>query len=70
MSEWQPISTAPKNEMILGFFPDADTEIMIVGCLVTDHPDDSPDWYHQDDRLGAPLDVEPTHWMPLPEPPL
>lgn len=67
---WRPIETAPRNEMVLAFFPDADVEIMIVALLVAvDDPQDTPAWYQQDVRLSAPLDVEPTHWMPLPGPP-
>ena len=65
MSEWQPIETAPKGgELVL---------LSDVG------------WPHATRRGGAPVKVggwwderwnifgaswKPTHWMPLPEPPL
>lgn len=68
MSEWRPISTHPRNEYIMGYFPDAAAEfqIMIVGFLVSDDPCDEGDWYELCQANSAPLDVEPSHWMPLP----
>lgn len=72
MSEWHPIKTAPINEYVLVFCPHAAdfTRIMICGRLVFEGDPDPPDWYELNaDTRPAPLDVEPTHWMPLPTPP-
>lgn len=72
MTQWQPIITAPKNEYVLVFCPDAadHTQIMICGHLEAQGDPDGPDWYELNaDTRPAPLDVDPTHWMPLPDAP-
>lgn len=69
---WQPIESAPKNEYVLVFCPDAadHTQIMICGLLVFEGDPDPPDWYELNaETRPAPLDVAPTHWMPLPNRP-
>ena len=60
MSKWQPIETAPKDgTVILGF------EDMYFPML----------WVHNRWELSGVVwcdgsdEVEPTHWMPLPNPP-
>lgn len=59
MSEWKPIETAPKDGMVLvaGFWDDGRSWRDIGHC----------------DHLGVvgrwDYNLEPTHWMPLPEPP-
>lgn len=70
--EWQPIETAPKNEYVLVFCPGAEeaSQIMICGLLVFEGDPDPPDWYELNcDERPSPLDVDVTHWMPLPNPP-
>lgn len=71
MSEWQPIETAPKDgRHILLFAPGYRPDI------------NPPDYYVAQWRYGmwslvhaggyavdALLDEEPSHWMPLPNPP-
>lgn len=55
---WQPISTAPKDQAILGH---NDGMIRIVMW-------ESGQWV----QIGATIEAgwfSPTHWMPLPEPP-
>ena len=72
-SEWRQINTAPKNEYVLVFCPDATegSQIMICGHLVFVGDPDGPTWYELNcDARPYPLDVEPTHWMPLPNIPL
>lgn len=71
MSAWQDIVTAPKNEYVLVFCPEASpyTQIMICGFLIADDPRDTGDWYELSEERPSPLDVEPSHWMPIPEPP-
>lgn len=66
-SNWRPIKTAPRDELVLVFCPDADdlSTIMICSFMVSDEPGDEGGWYGQSD-FSPQLDVEPTHWMPLP----
>lgn len=57
MSEWQPISTAPKAERVL---------VWGNGPVRFGYLDALDNWratHH------GPLRSAPTHWMPLPEPP-
>ncbi|MCA3378059.1 MAG: DUF551 domain-containing protein [Roseomonas sp.] len=74
MSKWQPIETAPKDRkrVILGH-PDHEA---VMGVWRKAHPweglfNANEDFYHwalnEEDMYG--FDFEPTHWMPLPEPP-
>ena len=65
MSEWQPIETAPRDSNILGWN-------QFDGVLVY-----RPMYYGSNNSAGwdAVFDDEnladdPTHWMPLPEPPV
>lgn len=70
---WREISSAPKNEYVLVFCPDAAdyTQIMICGFLESEDPEDDGDWYELNcDTRPNPFDVEPTHWQPLPDSPL
>lgn len=63
MNAWQTIETAPRDGVdVLVFFPGADTPIMI--CHEIDG-----DWHEQNPSIGPPVDVEATHWQPLPAPP-
>jgi hypothetical protein len=68
---WQPIETAPKDGSSIWCFAsgrsfDADVwwQGMIHWQSVLLMKGQEPDW------LGVPRDVSPTHWMPLPEPPV
>ena len=75
MSDWQPIETAPRDgTRVLLWFPFTLTVevpgIAWIGLWAqreTDEADGNVCWIepeHRDECLG-----EPTHWMPLPEPP-
>lgn len=63
--KWQPIETAPTNTSVLiltknGIFEAHATEYSGLW------------WFAKDPRDGGVLsleDVDPTHWMPLPNPP-
>lgn len=71
-SNWQPIRTAPKNQYVLVYCPDAEESlrVLIAGLLEFEGDPDGPDWYEQNpDTRPDPLDVEPTHWMTLPDHP-
>lgn len=73
MTDWQPIETAPKDG----------TEILVrlvrAGCprhlvvhhcdFVEDHPPIDSAWYFWTGYQFAPVQSQPTHWMPLPDPP-
>lgn len=69
MSEWQPIETAPEKKDILVAAPDKDS-----GWVAW------VDWYngggHQNESSWSTfprlvwLPMLPTHWMPLPPPPV
>ena len=66
MNEWQDISTAPKDGDFLAFYPAEDGEPSFME--VTHWPDGSS-------RLSVYFGmtiggVDPTHWMPLPNPPV
>ncbi len=64
-SEWQPISTAPKDGRYLMLWcPNEITPRVAIGCW-----DDGVDlWMESDNRTDTDW-LGPTHWMPLPEPP-
>lgn len=58
---WQPIETAPKKERVLVYKPSAP-----IGARIRDDirlEKYSYQWAH------CRRDEQPTHWMPLPEPP-
>jgi hypothetical protein len=65
MSDWQPIETAPKNIVALCYWPTS-----AEGYRVAVASNEGGFWkiVHNDDFLGGPMS-DPTHWMPLPEPP-
>jgi hypothetical protein len=70
--EWQKIETAPRDgTTILVYSPstfDGDEEVVIC-CALYDRRDFHP-WKVDDGRNLPKLWVFPTHWRPLPEPPI
>ncbi len=62
MSHWQPIETAPRGPMILYCYPKDGTQwsVGLAYYSVSGH------WH---DSEGIFRRVQPTHWMPLPDPP-
>lgn len=73
MSEWLPIETAPKGVELLLY---CDTFGVELGSYRSDDNDREGDpkwWYdnsYDDFSTGhASCPLNPTHWMPLPEPP-
>jgi hypothetical protein len=56
MSEWQPISTAPRDAPLVLFHPRIFSPMVLGAVMRIGFPDDWPN-------------RPPTHWMPLPEPP-
>jgi hypothetical protein len=69
---WQPINTAPKNgTLVLLYSPDAGYPgITMARWLSFDYPSDYvfDGWY--DIWGNGVIDVDPTHWVPLLEPPI
>lgn len=76
VQQWQPIETAPKdNRILLGWVVGIFTGI---NCVIGRWNNDSyakkprPYWTHDLERLTTVYGTrsnQPTHWMPLPEPP-
>ena len=70
-NEWQPISTAPKDEFVLLAGPSGYTTIETVfttGRMCSDYH--AGRWIdHANDDLTD-WGFNPTHWMPLPKPPV
>ena len=60
--QWQPIETAPENTLII--VRNWDGHIWEV--TLEAHCEEEKNWYLHDETL---LNIDPTHWMPLPEAP-
>lgn len=60
MSDWLPIKTAP---------PRVDVDIWVDGTRVPDACFLDGVWKRWSEAGYVPVGAEPTHWMPLPEPP-
>lgn len=86
MSEWKSIESAPKNRKVLAAYRNALGNWRIVtACYHTEldwsddhYPMDSDSefapeaWYEESDSAETiyPTSSPPTHWMPLPSPPI
>jgi Protein of unknown function (DUF551) len=70
VSEWQPIESAPKDgtKIILAFIREHWKPIVTVGAWIDDAPISTNEWMAWT-SIGLIGCIEPTHWMPLPEPP-
>ena len=73
MINWQSIDTAPKDEtVVLLYFPASyDSDGMRVGWWFEDTQGESG-WYEREESSHKLTDFygEPTHWQPLPDPPV
>ena len=73
--QWQPIATAPKDGTpILAYFPQCSFEPSLKPLKAVLRWAKYGDWenYYQavvSDGFAGAEDWQPTHWMPLPEPP-
>lgn len=70
MNEWQPIETSPEDIVILLYCPDGRSSGIFTGIR---GPGREPQFESNSfiaccDWSGA-QSLEPTHWMPIPEPP-
>ena len=61
--EWQPIETAPKSARVLFYWLEG---ISGRGTALEIGAHELGEYYDFD---GAPFLSDPTHWMPLPDPP-
>lgn len=63
---WQPIATAPKDgTLLIGFVPGS----ALYEVIFIRHWEDEDTWRHDMGNETVPMDMEPTHWMPMPEVP-
>lgn len=72
MNEWQPIETAPWNRSVLVFIPNIDHYGHGVYRAFRPNFGTPRGWQTTCVAMGrdlSPLDLHPTHWMPLPNPP-
>lgn len=74
MSEWQTIETAPINTAVLVFVPNWDHygPGIYRAIRVNFGPDRAAEHWHSSAwAMGRDFatDCQPTHWMPLPDPP-
>jgi len=68
--EWQPIETAPVMRSVLLFaVTERDGDTITNWKMGSGHKDHAGDWEWCGFRIRL-WDHQPTHWMPLPEPPV
>lgn len=71
--DWQPIETAPKDETpILLWFPNAELHVIAAFWSDVSPPEGKLGGWYDSDGAGNPVTTwfdEPTHWMPMLEPP-
>jgi len=68
MTDWQPISTAPDPED--ESFLITNGKIVSIACRLELQEDENGGWIvHEYPDSYNMFVIEPTHWMPLPEPP-
>lgn len=61
---WQPIDTAPKGEIIIGYFPPIANVHETYNLMVQET------WWAGDRWMTVHPEQQPTHWMPMPPPPI
>ncbi len=64
--EWQPISTAPKDGTVIDLWAENQRLANCTWC------EDSSSWkqqYSENPGTLFPINLDPTHWMPVPEAP-
>jgi hypothetical protein len=71
MMDWMPIETAPRDQRILGYTPKIEYASIYGHVRIieaSEYKGRPVEWTHfaGDDTT----EVEPTHWMPLPDPPV
>jgi len=70
MTEWQPIETAPKDgtDILIYQPPEKIWGLIFEHVIYVCHFDGRGRWTESDGERYS--NFKPTHWMPLPEPPL
>jgi hypothetical protein len=74
MPQWKPIDTAPENEPILVWCPEAHRGLDSAEVVVLYRDEQTGEldfWTNGGANAGSDFQIEPspTHWMPLPAPP-
>lgn len=77
MTEWKPIETAPEHEPILVWVPGVNRGLDSAEVVIILRSEHDPSgrgysiWTNGGPNGGSDMDFKhnPTHWMPLPEPP-
>jgi hypothetical protein len=70
VSDWRPIESAPRDgrPIIMGFVNDFSCEGYWMGNSSLNHWGETG-WFAMDSDVLCEHPWNPTHWMPLPEPP-
>jgi len=63
---WQPIETAPRDGAFVLAFGEHNGALADCSIAIIQWWDDAGGWFSD----GREYTFSPTHWMPLPEPPL
>lgn len=69
---WQPIQTAPKDQIILIYIPSSEETFIAYWSELSGPPITGGGWaiaHDYGDGHGSPDTSSATHWMPLPPPP-
>lgn len=69
LREWQPIETAPKDGTYVLLWLSGDGYHGPRNCNITVGVHTDSGWYYIADGAGGKTSDEPSHWMPLPDPP-
>jgi hypothetical protein len=72
MGEWQPIETSPKDEtwVLLYFANGSPWQVEADGMILAFWSVEGNDWFNGEAASNSLTGHnDPTHWMPLPEPP-
>jgi hypothetical protein len=66
-SPWRPIAEAPRDETSVALFVPSSEHGVVIGFWSENYEN----WYESESSSHSisSFDNEPTHWMPLPEPP-
>ena len=71
-TDWRPIDTAPREEDVLVYLPEAELCRIEVASLGLSHHENAGKahyWWGGCEGNTWILKEKPTHWRPLPEPP-
>jgi hypothetical protein len=76
MSDWRPIETAPKTNGVESLLYDAETGCTsigyysLAGWALVANGEIAAHLPYEKGETATPIKCSPTHWMPLPKPPV